>query len=240
MLVAMGSLPSSVLAGDLVMRISVGSSFQSRNDIQIPNSDLGTRFSLTELAGEGPVSAARIEINWSMNERHGFRVLLAPLSYSKTVTIDQPVLFMEQAFNTESDVDASYKFNSWRLGYHYTLKQTTSGSFRIGGTLKVRDAEIRLEQGDTVGATDNIGLVPLFYAAGQYRLNSNWTIGADVDGLAGGRGRAIDAGVTLDYSLSPDWRIGGDVRILDGGVDSDENYNFALFYSAALAIQGRF
>ena len=53
-------------------------------------------------------------------------------------------------------------------------------------------------------------------------------------------GRAIDAGITLDYSLTDRWRLGADLRILDGGADVEEVFNFARFNSAALAISTRF
>ncbi|NND93215.1 MAG: hypothetical protein HKN42_20345, partial [Granulosicoccus sp.] len=113
-------------------------------------------------------------------------------------------------------------------------------SVRIGATLKVRDAEIRLVQGDTVSFDDDVGIVPLLYLAGKYRLNNRWTIGADLDGLAGGPGRAIDLGFALDFSIARRWQIGAEVRVLDGGADTDDVYNFARFNSAAIAISTGF
>jgi len=222
------------------LRLSAGSSWQARNDVQIPNTNLGTRFSLKEAAGEGPTSFARIEVNWTINERHGLRVLLAPLSYTETVSFNQAVRFAGESFDAGQLTDASYRFNSWRLGYYYSLKHNDVSSVRIGATLKVRDAEIRLTQGDTVSFDDDVGIVPLLYLAGKFRLSDRWTIGADLDGLAGGPGRAIDLGVGLDYAISKRWQIGAEVRVLDGGADTDEVYNFARFNSAALVLSTGF
>ncbi len=222
------------------LRISVGSSVQTRNDVQVPNTDAGTRFSLDDPADEASVTATRLELNWMYKERHGIRVLLAPLSYTRAVSFTDPVLFAGGSFAADQSLDATYKFNSWRLGYHYSMMQSDRGSFRIGATLKVRDAEIRLEQGNTVTFDDDVGLVPLLYLAGKYRLSNNWTIGADLDGLAGGPGRAIDLGVTLDYSITEHLKIGADLRVLDGGADVEDVYNFARFNSAALAVSASF
>lgn len=222
------------------LRLSLGGSWQARNDIQIPNSDLGTRFSLEEAVGAGPVRYARVEVNWAINEKHGIRVLLAPLSYTEPVVFSQPIRFVGETFDADQITNATYRFNSWRLGYHYLLMRSEAATFRIGATLKVRDAEIRLAQGDTVSFDDDVGIVPLLYLAGTYRLSDRWTLGADLDGLAGGPGRAIDLGIALDYSITKRWQIGAEVRVLDGGADTDAVYNFARFNSAAIVISAGF
>lgn len=232
--------PAAAADPSVSLRLSVGSSWQARNDVQIPNTDLGSRFSLEEAAGSGPVPAARFEVNWAINDKHGIRVLLAPLSYTETVTFDQPVAFAGENYGTDQTTEATYRFNSWRLGYHYSFLRSDRTHMRIGATLKVRDAEIRLKQGDTESFDDDVGLVPLLYLAGSYQLTDRWTVRADLDGLAGGPGRAIDLGIALDYSVARRWQIGAEVRVLDGGADTDDVYNFARFNSAAIAISTGF
>lgn len=222
------------------IRVSVGGSWQARNDVRIPNTAEGSRFSLKDAAGTGPVLFTRAELNWMINERHGLRVVLAPLSYTETVSFDQTVRFAGGSFDPGVATDASYRFNSWRIGYHYLLRESGSTSLRIGGTLKVRDAEIRLQQGANVQFDDDLGLVPLLYLAGQYQLSDRVAVGADLDALAGGPGRAIDLGVTLELSVTPRWRIGAELRVLDGGADTDTVYNFARFNTAALTIRAAF
>ena len=235
------ALKPAIAAGPAVnIRLSVGNSWQARNDVQIPNDDLGSRFSLKDAVGTGPTPAVRFEVNWAINEKHGIRVLLAPLSYAEKATFDQTVLFAGESFNADQVTDATYRFNSWRLGYHYALMQSDAGSLRIGATLKVRDAEIRLKQGSTESYDDDVGVVPLLYLAGTYKLGNRWTIRADLDGLAGGPGRAIDLGLALDFRVAGQWQIGAEVRVLDGGADTDDVYNFARFNSAAMAISTAF
>jgi len=224
----------------LSFRISAGSSFQARNDVQTPNNEFGTRFSLAELAGEGPVPAVRLEANWKLSKKHGIRLLLAPFSYTESVMLDQTIQFEGASFEQGQLTDASYKFNSWRIGYHYTMTENEHFTFRVGATLKVRDAEIRLEQGTTTAFNDDLGLVPLLYLSAKRTLHNRWTLGADLDGLAGGPGRAIDAGITLDYAVTDRWNLGVDARVLDGGADVEEVYNFARFDSLSIAVSAEF
>lgn len=226
--------------GSVDVRISTGSSFQQSNDVQSPNTDLGTRFSLADTVGESPVTAIRAQIRWQFKERHGIRVLLAPLSYTESSKFDQPVLFEEQSYLPDEPVDATYTFNSWRIGYFYSLVQGERFNLDVGGTLKIREAEIGLEQGAVASNKENVGFVPLLYVAGNYRLTERFSIGAELDGLAGGPGFAIDLGLTLDYTLTDRWALGFDLRVLDGGADVEEVYAFARFDSASVALSFSF
>lgn len=234
-------VPSMTQASDnrLDLKLSAGASYQVKNDVQIPNTELGTRFSLADEVGDGPVTAVRFELNWQINDKHGLRVMLAPLSYDEPVVFDTPVNFDGETFAANTQTNAGYRFNSWRIGYHYTLLDSAKTTFRIGGTLKVRDAEIRLEQGEVVSADDDLGFVPLLYLMGERRLGNNWFIGADLDGLAGGPGRAIDAGITLGLAAGQVWRFGAELRVLEGGADVESVYNFAQFNSASVFISAK-
>jgi hypothetical protein len=222
------------------LKLLAGSSWQVKNDVQIPNSNLGTRFSLGDTVGEGPVNAFRFELNWRFREKHGLRIMLAPLSYDEPVVFDTPVNFNGASFAADTPTVAGYRFNSWRIGYHYTVTNTPQTTFRVGGTLKIRDAEIRLEQNGVVSADDDLGLVPLLHVATERRFGNNWFVGADFDALAGGPGRAIDAGLTIGYEAGNRWRLGAELRVLEGGADVDSVYNFAQFNSASIFAGTRF
>ncbi len=104
----------------------------------------------------------------------------------------------------------------------------------------MRDAKIELAQGDTNSSDDDIGLVPLLYLAGEYRFGDDWSVSADLDGLAGGPGRAIDLGVRLNYEVSDSWKVGLGYRTLEGGADTDDVYSFAWFNAFVLAADYRF
>jgi len=222
------------------LRLEAGPAWQSRNKVQIPNDPDGTRFSLEDLAGDGPWAGFRATALWDINDRHGVRLVLAPFSYSEDGQFDADVDFADERFSAGSDVEASYTFNSWRIGYRYRFHSSGPWDLWVGATVKIRDAEIRLEQGDTVGKDDDVGFVPLLYLEANYRFNDRWSLAADFDGLAGGPGRALDLGVRLNYNVNDRLRVGLGYRGLEGGADTDDVYNFAWFNSVVLSAGYRF
>jgi hypothetical protein len=214
------------------IEFELGSAWQARNDVQIPNNGMGTRFSLDDVAGSGPWASGRINFNWNVSGRHGLRLVAAPLGYDETGFLPYPVEFAGQSFTDEQPVEARYRFNSWRATYRYRFDRPSGWQFWVGVTAKVRDAEIRLIQGNMVGLDDDTGFVPLLYLAARYRLSDRWSFGADFDGLAGGPGRAIDLSLRFNYLINERWSLGIGYRGLEGGVDNDDVYNFAWFNSA--------
>ena len=129
------------------VQLEVGASFQEKNDVQIPNDREGTRFSLEELVGDGPWATVRADINWNINEKHGMRLVLSPFSYTEKGSFDKSVDFAGETYQRDERVKATYQFNSWRLGYRYNFLDRDDWQLWVGGTLKVRDAEIKLRQG---------------------------------------------------------------------------------------------
>lgn len=235
-------LASPVIADDesVVVQLDLGSTWQARNKVQIPNDKQGDKFSLEDVAGSGPWATVRAEGIWSINEKHGVRVLLAPFSYSENGKLDRETRFAGATYSPDESVKARYTFNSWRLGYRYHLYARPDWDFWLGGTLLVRDASIKLEQGDVQSQDDNVGVVPLLYLAGVYRLNEHWSLAADLDGLAGGPGRALDLGIRINYQLDQKWQVGLGYRTLEGGADTDDVYNFAWFNTLSLSASYRF
>ena len=84
LLVAITYVSPADAQGDpgFAIELEAGPVWQSRNDVQIPNDETGTRFSLQDLAGNGPWFAGRLYATWNLRPRHGLRLLLAPLSIS--------------------------------------------------------------------------------------------------------------------------------------------------------------
>jgi len=203
--------------------------WQSRNDVEIPNDGSATRFSLDELVGAGPWPAARISLTWNVSERHGLRILAAPLSYTETGVFDQPVWFAGESYEPGRATEATYQFNSWRASYRYRFRQGDRWSWWVGGTLKIRDAKVRLRQGSAASQETDLGLVPLLHLSGQRHLTERWHLLLGLDALAGGPGRAVDLSLQLRYQLGERWRIGLGYRLLEGGADVERVYNFAWF-----------
>lgn len=227
-------IPASVATGQdaetFVMELEAGAVWQSRNDVQIPNDATGTRFSLVDLAGTGPWLAGRFYLTWNINPRHGLRVLLAPLSYTETGSLAEPVNFAGATYEPGAPVEGTYKFNSWRLSYRYRFMVRESVKLTIGLTAKIRDAKIELRQGGTTSKDTDVGFVPLLHLAVDWQFTRPWRLLFDFDGLAGGPGRAFDAVLKLGYSFNDHVAVTGGYRTLEGGADVESVYNFAWFH----------
>jgi hypothetical protein len=225
---------------DFSLELELGPAWQSRNDVQIPNSELGTRFSLEELVGQGPWFAGRLYLTWNINDKHGLRLLAAPLSYTESGTFDEAVQFAGETYQPGTPTEATYQFNSWRLGYRWHFHSSDRWDLWTGLTAKIRDAKIELAQGDTTSRDTDVGFVPLLHFAADYRLADDWHLLFDLEGLAGGPGRAFDVALKLGYDIDERWSVTAGYRTVEGGADVDEVYSFAWFHYAALSAVLRF
>ena len=213
------------------IELEAGPVWQTSNDVQIPNDETGTRFSLEELAGGGPWFTGRLYATWNIKPRHGLRLLLAPLSYTETGTFDETVDFVGETYLPGEPTEATYQFNSWRLSYRYMFRDSERWRWWVGFTAKARDAKVELRQGDTTSKDTDVGFVPLLHLAAHWKLADRWRVLFDFDGLAGGPGRAVDLGLKLAYDFDESWSLTAGYRTVEGGADTDEVYNFAWFNS---------
>jgi hypothetical protein len=223
----------------LAIELEGGALWQSRNDAEIPNDGSATRFSLADLAGSGPWSAARLYVTWNLSQRHGLRLLAAPFSLKATGLLDEPVRFAGASYAPRQPVTASYTFNSYRLSYRYRFHAGARTAAWVGFTGKIRDAEIALEQGSTSSRKEDLGFVPLLHLAGDWNVVPRWRLGLDVDGLAGGPGRAVDAALRLGYDAGGPWMVQAGYRTLEGGADVRDVYSFAWLHYAVASLVWR-
>jgi hypothetical protein len=223
-----------------VVELEGGAVWQTRNDVQVPNDESGTRFSIIDVTGEGPWPAGRLYLTWNINERHGLRGLLAPLSITESGSITEPVDFAGETYLPGEPVEATYQFNSWRLTYRYRFMKREKLRLWVGFTAKIRDARIELSQGGTTSKTTDVGFVPLLYLAADWRFLPEWHLLFDFDGLAGGPGRAFDIALKLGYDINDGWGITGGYRTIEGGADVESVYNFAWLHYAVVSVIYRF
>jgi hypothetical protein len=217
-------------AARFALELEAGPVWQSRNDVQIPNDEGGTRFSLTDPAGNGPWPAGRLYFTWNVNDRHGLRAMVAPLSYTETGLLDAPVDFAGASYEAAAPTTATYQFDSWRVSYRYRFHEGHRWKWWIGFTAKVRDAKIELRQGDVTSRDTDVGFVPLLHLAADWRLGERWHMLLDLDALAGGPGRAEDVAVKLAYDVSDRWSVTAGYRTVEGGADTEDVYSFAWFH----------
>lgn len=222
-----------------VFELEGGPVWQSYNDAQIPNDASATRFSLSGLVGKGPFPAGRAYLTWNINEKHGLRALAAPFSITESGMSSETIRFAGATYVPSAPIEATYTFNSYRLTYRYRFRNTERTTAWVGFTGKIRDANIALSQNATRSEKDDVGFVPLLHLAADRRLADRWVGRVDVDGLAGGPGRAIDAALKLGYRASPRVLISGGYRTLEGGADVDEVYSFAWLHYAVASVAVR-
>jgi hypothetical protein len=213
--------------------------WQTRNDVRIPNAAPATEFSLKDLAGTGPWAAWRAYLTWNLNERHGLRLLAAPLSITETGVPDRPITFAGSPFAAGVPTRATYTFNSYRLTYRWRFHHGERWTWWVGGTAKIRDAKIELTQGGTTARKTDLGFVPLLHVAGEARLGARWRFVFDADALAGGPGRAEDVALKLGYDVGR-WRLAAGYRTVEGGADVKSVYTFAWLHYAVLSVTRRF
>jgi hypothetical protein len=219
-----------------VIDLEGGPVWQTRNNLQIPNDASGTRFSLVDLAGKGPWPVARLDLAWRFNRRHSVHALLAPLSYTETGQLKNPVDFAGVSYAAGIPAEATYQFNSWRVGYRYRFNSSEQWKFTIGFTAKLRDAKIELRQGSLSSKDTDVGFVPLLHVGAEYHPSDMWYMVMDCDGLAGGPGRAFDASLKVGYEISDRLAVAGGYRTLEGGADVDAVYNFAWLHYAVVSV----
>ena len=220
---------------NFVVQLELGPVWQSLNDVQIPNNQDGTRFSLVDLAGNGPFPSIRLYFTWRIAVRHDLRLLAAPLGYTENGKFSSPVSFAGQTYIPNQKVDGTYQFNSWRLTYRYLFYHGEQWLWWIGFTAKLRDAKIKLKQNNITSEKTDLGFVPLLHLRSEYSINNDWWFLFDFDGLAGGPGRAFDATLQLGYNLGDQWSFSIGYRTVEGGADVEEVYNFAWLHYAVLS-----
>ncbi len=213
-----------------------GPVWQSYNDVEIPNDGTATRFSLSDLAGSGPWAAGRLYVTWRAGERHALRALAAPLTVKGTGTPGAPLSFSGADYVAGVPAEATYTFDSYRLTYRYRWHEGARSSAWVGFTAKIRDAVTALDQAGTSSRKTNVGFVPLLHLAGTWRFAPSWSVGLDVDALAGGPGRAEDVALELRRDLSNAWSVEAGYRMVEGGADVEEVYAFAWLHYAALSL----
>ena len=235
---ALAVLASTAGAGDLRASLEAGAAWQTRNDFRIPG-DGGT---LVELADydQGPVPAFRATLTWDLTSRQSLRLLAAPLRLETTFTPESPVVFQDLVFPAGRPTDATYVFNSYRLSWYWRFPPGEKWSFRLGATLKVRDAEIGLAGLPGRSVKDDLGVVPLVYLYARYQATDRFALELEADALAAPQGRAEDVSLKGVFRVSESVELDLGYRLLEGGADNDEVYTFAFFHYAVAGVRVRF
>ena len=221
------------------IEIEGGPWWTSSNDVRIPPAT-GTGFSMLDLTGSGPDAYVRIAATFRLAARHQIRLVAAPVQTTGSGTFSTPVTFVDQTFAPGVATEGTYKFNTYRIGYRYTLHESHDWHVEIGAALLTRDAKIELRQGGQAARDTDLGFVPLASFALSRRLSERAALVFDVEGLGSKQGRAIDALLKIEVALSDRWALGAGYRTIEGGADVDAVYNFAWLHFGVASLRYRF
>jgi hypothetical protein len=216
------------------------------NLVQRPNSSLGTRFNVTEFTGDSgnglrltgfaPLNAWR--------DGDALRVVIAPLRLSGTAVPTAPINYDGATFQAGVPLTVDYKFNTYRFSYVipvFSAARADGWDLRVGGTLAIRDAQIKLTQAGLTRDFSNVGPVPLLYVSAARSLGNNWTIEGEFDAFpAPGGGGLFDGSLKVARAITPNFALTAGVRYQTGAADDPEIYNSLREVMVVLGVRGSF
>jgi hypothetical protein len=228
-------LPSVQARSQFGLDIESGYLSTGYNDIRIPG-DGGTFFSLSEELEAHSKVFLRLRLNYKPGIRHTISLLYAPLTVLSDGSVGRDILYEGVNFPANSNIKASYKFNSYRITYRYDIVQKPKLDFGLGFTAKIRDAKIDLTSGELYGEKVNVGFVPIINFRLHYKPYEKLGLLFEGDALAAPQGRAEDVLLAATYKVSDHLILRAGYRILEGGADNDEVYTFSLFHYGSVGL----
>jgi hypothetical protein len=213
--------------------------FTERNDVGVPGKS-GTRFSLSDDLSAETATTGRLEAGYIRNARDYFGIVVAPLSVDSRGSVDRDTSFNGTVFPAGTRLDATFRFDSYRLTWRRKLVARGDLDFWLGVTGKIRDAAISVQGGGRRSEKKNTGFVPLINFLVDWRFAPPWSLRVAGDALAGPQGRAEDVLFAVAYDASAAARVFAGYRVLEGGADNDEVYTFSLFHHAVAGVEVRF
>jgi hypothetical protein len=233
------------LWGQLDFRIEteLGAAISGYNDVRSPNEDPSIPLlSLSEDLSTDPAFSSRLLLHYKPHPRHQISLLAAPLTFKPSGSLPNQISYEGEIFNAGEEIEAIYRFDSYRLQYRYFFPKPLFVIKSVGISGKIRDAEITLESKDITGkksSKTNTGFVPLLSFNAGYHLMEELELVLEAEGLASPYGRAEDVYLGLDFMINNKLNARVGYRLLEGGSDIDEVYTFAMVHYATIGFSIR-
>jgi hypothetical protein len=225
---------------DAISQISIdieaGAVYTGYNDVRIPG-DEGSFISFSDELNGKTSLFSRVRLGYMFGDRNEVLLLYAPLDLSYKGTLSRDVDFQGETFAAGSKLNATYKFNSYRITYRYLVLKKKQFDLGVGLTLKVRDANIGISNdlGKSSEKTD-LGVVPLISFIAHWQPTEQFGLVLDGDALAAPQGRAEDVLLAVTYKATSRLTFRAGYRILEGGADNATVYTFSLFHYAVAGL----
>lgn len=230
--------PASVSA-EYVLNLQGAVVFTEKNDVRIPGNS-GTKFSLSDDLSADTAYTGRLEAGYIHKERDYFGIVVAPLSVASHGRVDRDISFAGTTFPAGTDLDATFRFDSYRVTWRRKFVSRDDLDAWLGLTAKVRDAAITVEGGGQRAEKKNTGFVPFINFLIDWRFAKPWTFRVAGDALGSTQGRAEDVLFAVLYDVGAATKLFAGYRILEGGADNDEVYTFSLFQYAVAGVEVKF
>ena len=210
------------------VNIESGLLFTGLNNIR--NGINGTLFSLKNDLSTPPSPFLRLRAGLLLNNKHHFSILYAPLKSLVTGTIDRDILYDGKDFKANIPLEATYKFNSYRLTYNRRIIDDNKFKFGLGLSAKIRDAGTSLKNKELLSENFSIGFVPLINVLSDWNISQKVGMNFLGEGIIASKGRAIDLSLSGRYNFTKGLQGNIGYRLLEGGVDGTNRYNFVRFH----------
>lgn len=206
-----------------IVQLEVDTTQTTSNTLQRPNNSTTTRFDSVEFTGEN-ITLGRFSLahpsDWGRTGAE-LRLDIVPFQQSGTRVPTASIRYNGTTFEAGVPLTALYQFNTYRLTYDVPSFSNVAPeiwTFRLGGTLAIRDAQTRLQQPGLRTNYVNYGPVPLLYAYSAWRLTNEWRVESDLDAFpAPGGGGLLDSSARMVWSGSQHASLFLGIRYEAGG-----------------------
>jgi len=224
---------------EFVLNLQGAAVFTGYNDIRIPGNG-GTDISFSDDLAADTAFSGRIEIGYLLGKRNYIGIMASPLSVDSHGSVDHDVDFAGTRFPAGTQLDGTFRFDSYRLTWRYKFSPWESFDLWLGLTAKIRDAGITLEGGGLRAEKTNTGVVPLINFLAEWRIAPPWSLRLAGDALGVSQGRAEDVLFAVVRDVGASTKLFAGYRILEGGADNEEVYTFSLFHYLVAGVETRF
>jgi len=194
------------------------------NTVQRPNNGQGTRFNFADFSGTD-VNTGRVSVFAPLDPwRDGdeLRFVYAPLRQWGTAPAGGPLRFDGATFQRGPALKGFYQFDTYRLTYDLPIFSNLRASgweLRVGGTVALRDARVRLSEPGLARTYANQGPIPaLLYGSVTKQLAPGWRVLGEFDAFpAPGGGGLFDGSLKLAYDVTRNVAVTAGYRYEIGG-----------------------
>jgi hypothetical protein len=145
----------------------------------------------------------------------------------------------QQASFAGAEPLADVNIDPVRATYRYTLLEEPNWAMKFGLSANLGEPAggLRLAPG---AERTSFGSLPLVHLAGVGQWSQRWRLAFALDGLATGRGRAVDLGMQVDYLWSPSMSIFGGYQVTEAAGEAESYYGPGLSNRANVGLRYRF